>query len=120
MLYANKDTTKLNLAKMVQDGQDRSPESFIQSARFLHSELPIRLAKRIVELDSLPYGLSYTPPVIKVRGWYEQSFRDILSTREPTNIVEEEVFTRVIENILQRHVDVVPTLAQVRILLAAG
>jgi pyruvate dehydrogenase kinase 2/3/4 len=70
------------------------------------------LAKRVRELESLPYGLSQLPPVVKVRGWYETSFRDILSHPEPTNEAEEESFTRLLQVIYDRHADVVPTLAQ--------
>ena len=54
-------------------------QTCLQNAQFLYHELPIRLAKRIKELDSLPYGLSLTEPVLKVKSWYAQSFRSILS-----------------------------------------
>jgi len=36
------------------------------SAQFLHKELPIRIARRAIELDNLPYGLSQKPAVLKV------------------------------------------------------
>jgi pyruvate dehydrogenase kinase 2/3/4 len=66
----------------------------------------------VKELESLPYGLSQMPPVQKVRGWYETSFRDLLSHPPPTNEAEELSFTKLLEVIYDRHKDVVPTLAQ--------
>lgn len=77
------------------------------------SELPVRLAKRIVELESLPYGLSHTEPVMQVRSWYEDSFSEVISTTPPSTPEEDDVFTDMLENILQRHADVVPMLARV-------
>ncbi len=44
--------------------------AFINAAQFLQKELPIRLARRAVELDALPYGLSQMPSVTFVRSWY--------------------------------------------------
>lgn len=37
-------------------------------------ELPIRLAHRAKELDSLPHNLSEMPSINKVKNWYCQSF----------------------------------------------
>ena len=37
------------------------------SAQFLHKELPVRLAHRVVELENLPYGLSYMGQIRQVR-----------------------------------------------------
>jgi pyruvate dehydrogenase kinase 2/3/4 len=61
---------------------------------------------------SLPYGMSQTSPVQKVKGWYEQSFRDILSVKQLETTEDEENFTRTLESILLRHSNVVPTIAQ--------
>jgi len=102
---------------MLAVGPNPSKEALLQSARFLHRELPIRLAKRVKELESLPYGLSQMPPVIKVRNWYEESFRDILSTPEPHTEEEELAFTTLLDRIHDRHNDVTPTLAQGVLLL---
>jgi hypothetical protein len=37
-------------------------------------ELPVRLAHRIKELDTLPNGLNEMPSINKVKNWYGQSF----------------------------------------------
>jgi pyruvate dehydrogenase kinase 2/3/4 len=50
----------------------------ISAAQFLHKELPVRLAHRVIELENLPHGLSTKAPVLKVsdtKGWHT----DILS-----------------------------------------
>jgi len=69
-------------------------------------ELPIRLAKRIDELRFLPYGLSNSPEVMNVLGWYQQSLWDIISGREPENMEDEAIFTERLKQIHVRHMDV--------------
>lgn len=48
--------------------------TLFRASNFLSEELPIRLAHRVQELDSLPDGLNEMPSVKKVRDWYAQSF----------------------------------------------
>uniref|UniRef100_A0A7S2TF55 Protein-serine/threonine kinase n=1 Tax=Lotharella oceanica TaxID=641309 RepID=A0A7S2TF55_9EUKA len=87
-------------------------KALTQNAQMLHKELPVRLARRINELQKMPYGLSEMAPVQKVRGWYVRSFNDLISMREPQTMEEEQAFTACLEKILKRHSSVVPTMAQ--------
>ena len=63
----------------------------IQIATFLKRELPVRLARRAIELQQLPEGLHSMPSVCRVREWYEQSFADIRRSRYPICPQSEEV-----------------------------
>lgn len=58
--------TGVSLRYMMEFGSTPSPKNLLISAQFLHKELPIRIARRVIELDRLPYGLSHSPPVMKV------------------------------------------------------
>jgi hypothetical protein len=48
-------------------GSRPTQRNLLLSAQFLHKELPIRFARRALELDSLPFGLSNKPAILKVR-----------------------------------------------------
>ena len=50
------------------------PGTLFRASQFLAEELPIRLAHRVKELDSLPDGLNEMPSIQKVQDWYAQSF----------------------------------------------
>lgn len=50
-------------------GSTPTEKNLLISAQFLHKELAIRIARRAIELDSLPYGLSKKPAVIKVSSF---------------------------------------------------
>jgi pyruvate dehydrogenase kinase 2/3/4 len=80
-------------------------------------ELPIRLAHMLQEFDSIPSRLTQTAPARRVRGWYIESFEDLMRipeeamrARDAATVVSE--FTPVLRGILQRHNPVVTTLAQ--------
>lgn len=49
----------------------------------MRDELPIRLAHRVVELDTLPHDLSLMPSVIKVKNMYTKSFEELIEFPHP-------------------------------------
>lgn len=59
-----------------------SAGTLFRASQFLSEELPIRLAHRVQELETLPDGLSEMPSVKKVHDWYAQSF-EVCSRSKP-------------------------------------
>lgn len=68
------DSPSVSLQQMVLFGQNPSQGTLLKASQFLVEELPIRLSHRVVELESLPDGLSKMPSIEKVKEWYAQSF----------------------------------------------
>jgi pyruvate dehydrogenase kinase 2/3/4 len=83
----------------------------IQVACFLHRELPIRLAHRIVELESIPI-MRESIHVQKVISWYKQSFQELRSISAPVDVDKELVFYKVLEGIFHRHAPTLLTMAK--------
>ncbi|KAK7328562.1 hypothetical protein VNO77_22673 [Canavalia gladiata] len=103
--------TGVSLKYMMEFGSKPTDKNLLISAQFLHKELAIRIARRAIELENLPYGLSQKPAILKVRDWYVDSFRDLRSFPYIKNINEEKEFTNMIKAIKVRHNNVVPTMA---------
>ncbi|BFG14803.1 pyruvate dehydrogenase (acetyl-transferring) kinase mitochondrial [Prunus yedoensis var. nudiflora] len=103
--------TGVSLRYMMEFGSRPTRRNFIISAQFLHKELPIRIARRAIELEALPYGLSEKPAVLKVRDWYLDSFRDLRSFPDIKDANDEKEFTQMIKAIKVRHNNVVPMMA---------
>ncbi|XLS65752.1 hypothetical protein HN51_025726 [Arachis hypogaea] len=106
----------VTLKYMMEFGSNPTDKNLLLSAQFLHSELPVRIARRSIELENLPCGLSKKPAVLKahytiVRDWYLDSFRDLRSFREIKDMSDEKEFTKIIKAIKVRHDNVVPTMA---------
>ncbi|KAK3003284.1 hypothetical protein RJ639_019259 [Escallonia herrerae] len=103
--------TGVSLRYMMEFGSLPTNRNLLISAQFLHKELPIRIAHRAIELETLPYGLSEKPAILKVRDWYFDSFRDLRSFPEIKDTNDEIDFTQMIKMIKVRHNNVVPTMA---------
>ena len=76
--------------------------TLIQISSFLKRELPVRLARRVLELKSGPEGLGEMPAVNRVREWYEQSFVDIRRARDPVDLETEDEFHRLLGKVAAR------------------
>ncbi|CAL0304860.1 unnamed protein product [Lupinus luteus] len=103
--------TGVSLRYMMEFGSEPNDRNLLISAQFLHKELPIRIARRAIELENLPYGLSHKSAVLKVKDMYLDSFRDIRSFPDIKNMNDERTFTEMIKAIKARHNNVVPSLA---------
>ncbi|KAL1841677.1 hypothetical protein VTJ49DRAFT_6716 [Mycothermus thermophilus] len=81
--YASFPATGVSLRQMVQFGEKPSAGTLFRASQFLAEELPIRLAHRVQELQTLPDGLNEMPSVKKVADWYAQSFEELTSLPRP-------------------------------------
>lgn len=103
--------TGVSLRYMMEFGSTPTERNLLISAQFLHKELPIRIARRAIELETLPYGLSEKPAVLKVRDWYVESFRNMRAFPEIKDTADENEFTQMIKAVKVRHNNVVPMMA---------
>ncbi|CAI7788175.1 unnamed protein product [Closterium sp. NIES-54] len=108
---ASKKQTGVSLKYMMAHGSYPTERNLITAAQFLHHELPVRLAHRVTELENLPYGLSDKAPILKVRDWYVDSFKDISQFPAIENAREEMRFTELLDQVRMRHNNVMPTVA---------
>merc|ERR1740117_2769093 len=100
---AFKRATAVSLKDLFKFGSDSRPAQRLRNAQFLHNELPIRLAQRVQELNSLPYGLSQLPQIQSVQEWYTQYFNLLVQSDYPQHISDDELFTELLRTILQDH-----------------
>ena len=114
-LKATLDTGLGLLLPQGDDGESevsRRERTLIQIASFLRRELPVRLARRVIELQQLPEGLHSMRSVQRVREWYEQSFVEIRRSRQPVDAETEAEFFELISNVYERHAPTLITMAR--------
>ncbi|KAI9633879.1 mitochondrial branched-chain alpha-ketoacid dehydrogenase kinase-domain-containing protein [Dioszegia hungarica] len=92
--FASFPQTGVSLQQMVLFGQHPSQGTLLKASQFLSEELPIRLSHRVVELESLPDGLSKMPSIEKVKEWYAQSFEELITFPKPKLSKEVEELLR--------------------------
>jgi Mitochondrial branched-chain alpha-ketoacid dehydrogenase kinase./Histidine kinase-, DNA gyrase B-, and HSP90-like ATPase. len=91
--------------------QQASPEVLMHSANFIRHEMPIRLARRIKDLDNVPY-LKDMSSVQAVKDIYISSFLTLV--REPLidSNVREALFARKLDVLYERHSSVLVQMAK--------
>lgn len=77
--FASFPQTGVSLQQMVLFGQHPSQGTLLKASQFLAEELPVRLAHRVKELDTLPCNLSDMASIRKVKNWYAQSFEELIN-----------------------------------------
>ncbi|KAJ2379147.1 [Pyruvate dehydrogenase (acetyl-transferring)] kinase isozyme 2, partial [Coemansia sp. RSA 2611] len=87
--FARFPQTGVSLRQMVEFGQNPSQGTLLRGAQFLHDELPIRLAHRVVELDSLPESLNQMPSVLRVKRMYIDSFNELIHFPKASERIRE-------------------------------
>jgi len=111
--YSQKSSTQIpfqQLCNMVTDGKTYNAR-LKMGALFLKKEIPIRLAKLIGNLESLPYGLSQTNSICRLRRIYVSTFNQLVTF--PTTEIEQDFmpFVELLRGILRNHRFVVPMTA---------
>ncbi len=109
--YASHNQTPLTISQLYQFGAAKTTETRLQAARFLHRELPVRLARMAREIESLPFGLADTNACRDIHALYIQSFLSILHSPLPETEAGEKEFTSLLDSIKNRHNHVVQTMA---------
>jgi pyruvate dehydrogenase kinase 2/3/4 len=102
----------VGLRQLLELAHDPSPARLLASARFLHQELPVRIAHRFRELQGLPGALAETSSVERLREMYLESLAALIEMPAPVDDGSEEQFTRLIDRLKQRHGNVVLLLGR--------
>lgn len=114
--YAALKPTSISLKQMVEQGTNLTDERLYNASRFIVHELPIRLAHKIQELDTLPNGLNKMHSIEKVKDWYTQSFDELITIYDngSTNQFNQynELVGDTLKKIKKRHDPTVATVAQ--------
>jgi len=110
---AEQKPTAVTLSDFHDHGLDSSPDGRLRNAKFLYHELPIRIAQRVVELRSLPHGLSEMRPIIALGDMYRGYLRKLVNAPRPRYATREEdaQFTALLKSIFLEHSSVVQQMA---------
>jgi pyruvate dehydrogenase kinase 2/3/4 len=93
--------TPVSLQDLFKYGSCVSEKQRRANARFLHRELPLRIAQRVHELAMLPESLAECAEVRQVRSWYVHYFNLLTAFPMPSCSEDERRFTQLCKHILQ-------------------
>ncbi|KIK98040.1 hypothetical protein PAXRUDRAFT_824312 [Paxillus rubicundulus Ve08.2h10] len=110
-LYAAKEAHRLTLRQLVFFGRQMDEDRLIKSANYVRTELPVRIAHRIRDLQALPYVVVTQEGVARVYELYWSAFEKFRRFPQVTNLSENEIFCEFLQNILDEHAPVIPSLS---------
>ncbi|KYO27778.1 3-methyl-2-oxobutanoate dehydrogenase [lipoamide] kinase, mitochondrial [Alligator mississippiensis] len=109
---AEKPSVRLTPTTMLYSGRSQDGSHLLKSARYLHHELPVRIAHRIKGFRSLPFIIGCNPTILHVHELYIRAFQK-LSEFPPIKDQEEEArYCQLVRQLLDDHKDVVTLLAE--------
>lgn len=110
--YSLKKGTHIKFVDMLRY-RNVSPGNIIPvMTKHIYNEIPIRLAKRVTDLNSLPFGLSKNHSIHKIREWYLMSFEELTQVKEPITSSEIIDFKDAIHTIYHRHSTTLSTISK--------
>ena len=109
--YSRRKATAVSLQDLYRYNLINQPAQRIRNAQFLHKEIPIRLAQRIEELSTLPFGLAAKKGVIEVREVFARGFDCLLTMNPPQTLEDDERFCLILKSILQDNSSVIKCMA---------
>ncbi|KZW04069.1 alpha-ketoacid dehydrogenase kinase [Exidia glandulosa HHB12029] len=108
--YADKPTSRLSLRQLVFYGRAMNEDRLIKSANYVRTELPVRIAHRIRNMQSLPYVVVTNDEVAKVYELYWKAFDRFRTYPTITTLAENDAFCQFLHELLDEHLPVIPHL----------
>lgn len=112
--YAAQEVEVLSLRQMLHFGRNAwdDPEKICKSARYVQRELPKRLARRLLDLQLLPYIVVTNPHIKKVYNQYHVSFETFRRLPPVRTLEENQEYTQILRQHLDQHAPMLDSLAQ--------
>ncbi|KAH8105831.1 alpha-ketoacid dehydrogenase kinase [Cristinia sonorae] len=110
-LYASKEANRLTLRQLVFFGRSMNEERLIKSANYVRTELPVRIAHRLRDMQALPYVVVTQEGVAKVYELYWTAFDKFRRYPQINTLEENDAFCAFLRTILDEHSTVIPSLS---------
>ncbi len=111
--YAEEQSEQVNLKKMMEVGVAAwsEPSAVLENARFLQRELPRRLARRLLDLQFLPYIVVINPNIKRVYEAYYRAFQTLRGLPPVDDAESNAEFTALLKRLVDEHSPLVESLA---------
>ncbi|EPS37701.1 hypothetical protein H072_8603 [Dactylellina haptotyla CBS 200.50] len=109
--HVARDARPISLRQLTFFGRNLTLERLLDSANYVRTELPTRLAHRIRDMQRLPYVVVTNPNISKVYETYYNSFELLRKTPEIKSSEENDKFCHLVKRMLTENLSVIPDLA---------
>jgi signal transduction histidine kinase len=103
---------RLTIHELLSVGSHITNERLVSMAQHVQRELCIRLARRLLDIQTLPFLVVENPHIQKVHMLYRKAFEELIAFPKVVNINQDREFVRILKHLVQEGVQVVPLLAR--------
>ncbi|XP_066579341.1 branched-chain alpha-ketoacid dehydrogenase kinase [Amia ocellicauda] len=109
---SEKPSVRLTPTMMLYAGKSPDKSHILKSARYLHKELPVRIAHRIKAFRGLPFIIGCNPTILQVHELYIRAFHKLSEFPLIKDHETEAKYCQLLRRLLDDHKDVVTLLAE--------
>ncbi|XP_002736817.1 branched-chain alpha-ketoacid dehydrogenase kinase-like [Saccoglossus kowalevskii] len=109
---ADKPAVRLSPTTLLYSGKSPDGNHILRSAQYLHKELPVRVAHRIVAFRGLPFIVGCNPTILQVHELYIRAFHLTSEFPPIRDFEDEQKYSQMVRGLLDDHKDVVTMLAE--------
>ncbi|EIE24046.1 alpha-ketoacid dehydrogenase kinase [Coccomyxa subellipsoidea C-169] len=111
--YALQDIEALSLQQMLEFGRAAlfNESKILTSARHAQRELPKRLARRLMDLQFLPYIVVTNPHIKRVYDAYYHAFNTLRNMPQVQTAADNDKLTQVLQRLVDEHAPMLDALA---------
>ncbi|KAF3926685.1 hypothetical protein ABW21_db0202841 [Orbilia brochopaga] len=109
--HVAREARPISLRQLTFYGRNLNLERLLDSANYVRTELPTRLAHRIRDMQRLPYVVVTNPNISKVYETYYNSFELLRKFPEVKTPEDNDEFCQLIRKMLTENLSVIPNLA---------
>ncbi|MGH0144038.1 UNVERIFIED_CONTAM: hypothetical protein FKN15_001513 [Acipenser sinensis] len=109
---AEKPSVRLTPATMLYTGKSLDGSHVLSSAKYLHMELPVRIAHRVKGFRSLLFIIGCNPTILQVHDLYIRAYHMLSDFSPITDLEAEGRYCKLVQQLLDDHKDMVTMLAE--------
>jgi signal transduction histidine kinase len=108
---ANRPLNLLTVGELLERSQcPHAPERVIQSARWMHEEIPLRIAHRLKDFHRLPCVAMSSEPFAQAHGLYLDAYEALTACPDIESLDHVHAFAATLRRELEAHRQVVPLM----------
>ncbi|KAK0727328.1 branched-chain alpha-ketoacid dehydrogenase [Lasiosphaeria miniovina] len=110
--WVAKEARPISLRQLMVFGRSLTESRLMNSANYVRTELPTRLAHRIRDMQRLPYVVVTNAHINEVYDLYYTAFDTFRKVKEIKTLEDNDRFCETIRTMLKAHLTVIPKLAR--------
>jgi hypothetical protein len=110
--YAEMPIHRLTIHELLSAGSHITDERIVSMAQHVQREICTRLARRLLDIQTLPYIVVENPHIQTVHKLYRTAFEKLVAFPKVVNITQDAMFVNTLKDLVQEGVQVVPLLAR--------